>query len=287
MRSWSGAAPAKLNWHLEILGRAADGYHRLETVFQTLAWADTVRIDRRPGPATARLTITDRRPQSISITTCPAGNDNLVVRAVEAYRRVAPDLGAIDIHLTKQLPIAGGLGGGSSDAAAVLRGLALLCPRPDFDLAGLARELGADVAFFLIGGTAHGGDRGDRLTPLPDAPDRPIWLLLPACACPTPAVFAALSETERGPRQAHGPAAWALGDPAEHLHNRLSDAAGRVSPLVTTLLQRLAAAGCRHLLAGSGSTVFSLDPPPAGLPARVFRTRLRSASDLDCIDLPA
>jgi 4-diphosphocytidyl-2-C-methyl-D-erythritol kinase len=273
-------APAKINLVLEILGRRDDGFHALETVFQTLELADEVAVEVRPGDGIALV---------VEGADLPTGPDNLAWRAAAAYLARHP-LGRVAIHLRKRVPHGAGLGGGSSDAAAVLRALARLDPDPlaPAELAAIALVLGSDVPFFLVGGTAHALGRGEELTPLPDAADQPVTILKPPAGCPTPAVFRALSDAERGPRPARGPAAWAADlaarGPAGILANRMTAAAVRVEPTVGALLSWLADRGVPHLLSGSGSACLALgtlDPPP-GITA--WRTRFRPRARLDATD---
>ena len=183
-------APAKLNLALHVAGRRADGYHELRTVFQAVDFAD-------------RLYLRDRREAGIALRVSgeeagAAGPSeaNLVRRAGELLaRRRAPGRGA-EIHLVKNIPAGGGLGGGSSDAAATLLALARpwgLGADPS-DSARLALELGSDVPFFLLGGTALGEGRGERLTPLPAPADFGWLLAMPPFRVSTAQAFQALSE---------------------------------------------------------------------------------------------
>ncbi len=194
------AAPAKLNLHLEVLGRRADGFHALESIFQTIALHDVVELRLRSAPGIA-LTCDD--------ASLPVDQGNLAWRAAAAFLGRAPASG-VAIALAKRIPHGAGLGGGSSDAAAVLRGLARLLPGlwSADGLAGLAAALGSDVPFFLIGGSAHGTGRGEILTALPDLPAQPVTVLMPDASLATPAVFKAMTEAERGPRDLRGAAWW-------------------------------------------------------------------------------
>ena len=252
------AAPAKINLHLEILGRREDGFHALETVFQTLELADTVTLDVESNDHGISLDCQDPG--------VPNGPDNLVWKAAAGYLARRPGLGRVAITLVKLLPHGAGLGGGSSDAAAVLRGLASLdpTPLPRPELAALALELGSDVPFFLIGGTAHATGRGEVLTPLPDLPRRPSTVFMPAAILPTPAVFKALTPAERSPREARG-ASWFIQQPVEAwLHNRLEAPARRLCPEVDRLLEWLKNQGVPYLMTGSGAACIALahvDPP--------------------------
>lgn len=175
-------APAKLNLFLHILGRRDDGYHELQTLFQLLDHGD-------------ELTLRLRLDGVVAVTVEPsladvAERDNLVYRAALALRSLRPGPEGADIHIRKRLPVGGGLGGGSSDAATALVGLNRLWGL-GFDIATLCRlglHLGADVPVFVQGRTAWAEGIGERLTPvvLPQA-----WYLVvrPDCAIATAAVF--------------------------------------------------------------------------------------------------
>lgn len=273
-------APAKLNLHLEILSRRADGFHELETVFQALELADEVEVEVHPGGSGIALLCDDPG--------IPADRGNLVWRAAELFCAdgAVGEVG-VRIALTKRIPHGAGLGGGSSDAAAVLRALHRLIPggRSPTALAAMAAELGSDVPFFLRGGTQLGYGRGEILQPLPTPACRAVTVLMPeGVVLPTPAVFRALTEDERGPRAARG-AAWfrqALSADDSFtalLHNRLTAAAVRLCPAVGGLLEWLRNQGIPHLMSGSGAACFALahvDPPPG---VRAWRTHFRPAHD--------
>jgi len=148
-------AYAKINWSLRITGKRADGFHDLETLFQTISLHDTLMFEDSD-----QLTLTCDDP------VIPVDERNLVIRAARAAEKKA----AITLH--KEIPAGGGLGGGSSDAAATL--IALGRPSPE-----IALSLGSDVPFFLIGGTAYATGRGEILTPLPRVCGIPLLLLMP------------------------------------------------------------------------------------------------------------
>jgi 4-diphosphocytidyl-2-C-methyl-D-erythritol kinase len=268
------AAYAKLNLHLEILGRRADGFHELETIFQTIGLHDDVSVELLPG---------DGIDLSCDDPGLPCDARNLAWKAAAAYAAMQPLPGRIAIRLCKRIPAGAGLGGGSADAAAVLRACDQLAERPlgMATLERIAAGLGSDIAFLVRGGTAHATGRGERLTPLPDLPPLPLTLLMPEGAhCSTPAVYTALSDAERGPRPARG-AAWfaeRLADPAALLHNRLSAPARRVCPAVGALLDHLASLGVPHLMTGSGAACFAFATvaQPPGI--RAWQTSLTSAT---------
>ncbi len=259
-------APAKVNLYLEVLGRRGDGFHALETIFQTLDLADEVTVAVTAGSGVALR---------CSAPGVPADATNLAWRAAAAYLAERP-LGHVELTLIKRIPHGAGLGGGSSDAAAVLRALARLDakPLPAARLHAIATGLGSDVPFFLLGGTALAHGRGEVLTPLPPAPATTVTVLMPAAHLPTPAVFKELTELERGPRVAQGQAlAEQLATGRIPLFNRLTAPARRLCPAAAMLLDHLAASGLPHLLSGSGASCFVLGDiePPVGV--RAYKAR--------------
>ncbi|GAA2051824.1 4-(cytidine 5'-diphospho)-2-C-methyl-D-erythritol kinase [Williamsia deligens] len=158
-------APAKINLHLGVGDLRADGYHELETVFHAVSLTDEVRIT----PADTR-TITVTGPSGAhdrALDSVPLDSTNLAWKAVDALRaHVGGDHGEVAVSIAKGIPVAGGMAGGSADAAAVLAGLVRLW-RLDVgrdELSGIAAGLGSDVPFSLQGGTALGTGRGERLT---------------------------------------------------------------------------------------------------------------------------
>ena len=167
-------APAKINWTLEVLGRRDDGYHEVRSVLQTLSLHDNVTV----SPAE----YLEVRRSGVEIGQAGPAETDLACRAAEALRREAgkPELAAL-IELEKVVPAAAGLGGGSSDAAAVLRGLNRLWGL-SFDAERLRRigaKLGSDAPFFLTGGTARAGGRGDEVAPLADIAPLAVTIAVP------------------------------------------------------------------------------------------------------------
>ncbi len=179
-RDWP--APAKLNLFLHIVGRRADGYHELQTVFQLLDFGDVLDFEVTRGGDVRRVS----GPPDL-----PAEAD-LVVRAARLLQQRSGSDRGVDIHLHKNIPLQGGLGGGSSDAATVLVALNCLW-RLELSvdaLAELGRELGADVPVFVRGRSAWAEGIGDRLTPL-DLPERWFAVVRPGVSVSTAAVFQA------------------------------------------------------------------------------------------------
>jgi 4-diphosphocytidyl-2-C-methyl-D-erythritol kinase len=174
---------AKINLDLRVLCRRPDNYHELRTVFQTISLADSLGVTFTPSKKTA-----------IQVTG-PQIPDNLIVRAAESCLDAMRLTGQIEFDLDKQIPMGAGLGGGSSDAAAVLLALPVLAgriiDRPT--LLKLAEELGSDIPFFLLGGTAVAVGRGTELYPLPDRRPQAGVLVAPQLHVSTAEAYRRLS----------------------------------------------------------------------------------------------
>lgn len=221
---------AKINWSLRITGKRADGFHDLETVFQTISLHDELTFR-----ASDELSLTCDDP------TIPTDDTNLVTRAARLVG--APP---VAIELRKRIPAGGGLGGGSSNAATTL--MALGGDRDD--LPELALSLGSDVPFFLVGGTAYATGRGEVLTPLPSMSGIPLLLLLPEERVMTKEAFARI--TRYSP--ALGIEAYRAG--FENYTNDFEEPVFAVLPRLRDLKQRLYEAGATWAsMTGSGSTI--------------------------------
>ncbi len=158
-------SPAKINWTLDVLERRDDGYHEVRTILQTIDLSDTVTVAAAAG---LELELSG----SFDALRTEDSEDNLAYRAAQLLRhQYGVETGAL-IRLDKRIPIAAGLGGGSSNAAATLRALCSLwrLSVPGDELTSIAAKLGSDVPFFLTGGTAVGSGHGDEILQLPDAP---------------------------------------------------------------------------------------------------------------------
>lgn len=184
-------APAKLNLFLRIVGRRADGYHELQTVFRLLDWGDELRLRVRGDGAIARVTAIDGVPEA----------DDLTVRAARLLATQSGTALGADIGIEKRIPMGGGLGGGSSDAATVLVALNHLWATglDEDQLAELGRQLGADVPVFVRGRSAWAEGIGEQLTPL-KLPRRYYVVLDPHESVPTVALFQASELTRNAPR---------------------------------------------------------------------------------------
>lgn len=188
------AAPAKINFGLRVLDRRPDGYHEIETLFLPLDLCDWVEVEIGPEPGIQL---------EIEGADLPTDSENLAVRAALRTCEALGIPARLRLRLEKQIPIAAGLGGGSSDAAATLRAIEQLTGRslPDAQRLALARGLGADVPFFLDPTPALGTGIGEKLTPLADVPA--IWWLLIAFpfGVSTPRVYAEASRELTLPRR--------------------------------------------------------------------------------------
>ncbi len=188
-------AHAKINLGLEVLGPRPDGYHEIRTVYQSIGLCDTLEFH----PAAGGMALTCSDP------TLSTGVDNLVLRAARALQEATGCGKGARIHLAKRIPMQAGLGGGSSDAAATLLGLCRLwrlAPAPEL-LRDLARALGSDVPFFLVGGTALGAGRGEEVYALPDAPPMHLLVLPGTAGTPTGEAYRLLDERLTGARTPH------------------------------------------------------------------------------------
>ena len=276
----TGLAPAKINLTLEVGGPRPDGYHDLTSILQTLALADEVALE--PAAVTS---IENTGPFAGG---SPAGRENLVWRAIDA---LADALGRepepFRIRIVKRIPAAGGLGGGASDAATVLRLLARHWPGvTEHALATAAAAVGSDEPFFLAGGTAFVEGRGERVTPLPDLPGHGVMLFIPPDTLPnkTATLFRALDRdgqvdeptvstalAERLPVQVAG----------ADLYNSFERVAFDCFPGLAGLWERLEVrTGDAIRLAGAGPTLFWIGP--LGETERVRA----AATGLDCTIIP-
>ncbi|MBW3656916.1 MAG: 4-(cytidine 5'-diphospho)-2-C-methyl-D-erythritol kinase [Gemmatimonadetes bacterium] len=271
--SATAGAPAKVNLFLRILAREESGYHGLETLFCAVSLADTVTVHR--GAPGIRLVVEG------GVDTGPPER-NLAVRAAQCFHRELGEAAAVDIHLTKRIPSAAGLGGGSSDCAATLRALNALNGEP-FDraaLLGMAIELGSDIPFFLCGSPlALAWSRGERLLAVPPLPTRPVVIAHPGVAMATPDAFRRVAEKRGGgyqPRSRSIPIEqltdWAA--VAALAENDFQPVVAERIPLIGDAFDPLRDSGASvALMAGSGSSVFGVFAGPAERDGAMERLR--------------
>lgn len=250
------AAPAKINLALGVGPLREDGFHALATVYQALSLEDTVTLARDKRSS---ISVEGR---GVDVTGVPRDATNLAWRAAALL-----GVGSLRIAIDKRIPVAGGLAGGSADAAAVLVGCNALArrPLPQGVLLARAAELGSDVPFAVVGGTALGEGRGQVVTPVPSATF--WWVVVPADGgLSTPEVYREYDRLVPEPATpAVGPdllAALANGDAvalAPLLHNDLQQAALSLRPDLADVITRGEAAGAlRGVVSGSGPTTVFL-----------------------------
>ncbi|HUP66445.1 MAG TPA: 4-(cytidine 5'-diphospho)-2-C-methyl-D-erythritol kinase [Thermoanaerobaculia bacterium] len=259
MQSLSVRSFAKINWMLRILGRRPDGFHDLETIFQTISLHDVLTLRRA-----------DELEVGCDDPNIPAGPDNLVHRAAaEMIAEFGIDPVRIDIR--KVIPAGGGLGGGSSNAAFTLMALDRMfsLDAPLEKLLEIAARLGSDVPFFLIGGTAWATGRGERLEVLPSPAPIPLLLLLPAESVGTAEAYRALSEARgegssprpdaQGRSRAEKVMREGLLKRGNELENDFESVVFDMIPRLGELKEKATEAGAALvLMSGSGSTIFAL-----------------------------
>lgn len=244
-------ALAKVNLSLGVGQARADGYHQVRTVLQAIDLHDTLTFKARPGP----FTIT------CGVAGIPTDSRNLIWKAAyELSRAIGREtVDGIEVKLDKRIPAEAGLGGGSADAAAALRALSTLWnARLDgIALASVARLVGADVPFFLVGGAAYGSGRGDDLLPLADVRPFHVVIAKPDFGVQTGAAYGWFDEDGGVQDAPRALAAWP--EALLSVRNDLEPPVARRHPLVAELVSRFEEAGAAAAaMSGSGSAVFGL-----------------------------
>jgi len=251
-------ALAKINLDLRVLNKRPDGFHELRTIFQTISLSDTIDIEVQRGRT--RIEIDSDIP------------DNLIIRAAHLVLDAAKTSAHIKFQLNKRIPMGGGLGGGSSDAAAVLLALPALLkkPIPLETLIQLATQLGSDVPFFLAGGAAAATGRGTELYPLPDLPSYPVLLVAPGIHVSTADAYRALNRESTiglhsSTRSTFQAVVWRVASrlPARQWEsvNDFESVVFPLHPQLESIRGKLWSLGARPaLMSGSGSTLFGVFP---------------------------
>ena len=247
-------APAKINLRLDILGKRPDSYHEIRTWIYPISLVDELHIEKAD---TAQITITSTHPE------LPVGEENLAYGAAALFLKEHAPGGGVRIEIIKHIPQAAGLGGDSSDAAAVLKGMNALWGNriPSEGLMTLGAQIGADVPFFIVGKGATMGGRGEReITVLPPLN---LWLLLinPGSPLSTKQVYQqgkwGLTKEEEETKILMPPQD--LEKMGKFLHNDLEGPALELMPIIDELKEKLLEAGAQGvLMTGSGPTVFGL-----------------------------
>ena len=269
----SASAPGKINIFFKVGALKSDGYHDVLSIYQALDIRETVKVaDSSRWKVSVSGALSDEQ-----IAAVPTGEDNLVVRAAKSIGQLAnlTRVSELNFEITKNVPVAGGMGGGSADAAAAMLAVdELWDTQVDGEaLMKAAAELGADIPFALLGGTAIGIGRGDKLDPIDDV-QKLHWVLVPMdVGLSTPRVYAKLDEMRaaKGQEPTLVPVpqvphelidALVNGDArevAKHLHNDLQEAAVALMPeLSITMHAGLAAGALAAMVSGSGPTIAML-----------------------------
>ena len=266
-------AYAKLNLTLDVLGRRKDGYHDLRMVMQSVDLCDRLALKLRTDGRFAART---------DLSFLPNDDRNLAVMAARRFFAYCGQTGGLDVDIEKHIPVCAGLAGGSSDAAAVLRALNELTGAglTREELAAIGAQVGSDVPYCVLGGTALAEGRGERLTPLPPLPSCHVVLCKPAFAISTPELFGRID----GCRIVHRPdtagvlAALERGDltqVARRMYNVfeavLPERQARVVAEIRAVLIEAGALGA--CMSGTGPTVFGLFEEEGA--ARSARDRLK------------
>ena len=246
---------AKINWTLEVMDRRPDGYHELRTIYQSVSLYDTIRL--RASPGKIEVGCDDAR--------VPGDESNLAYRAANSLREVVGSRAGALIEIQKRIPVGGGLGGGSSNAAVTLLGLSALWKLEISNeaLSEMAAKLGSDVPFFLVGGTALGTGRGEIVSPIEQADCPFILLVNPGFSVSTADAYGKLSRLTRRASTSIMPFALMAANGVRGLphqaRNDLEQAVLPAHPEIAEVKRRLLGMGARTtLMSGSGATVFGV-----------------------------
>eukprot|EP00624_Nannochloropsis_granulata_P006756 evm.model.NODE_51261_length_21574_cov_29.278948.3 len=269
-------SPAKINLFLRIIRRREDGYHELASLFQTVAFGDTLLFKALPVSAT-------QDEFASSFTSLVTDKSNLVLRALDLFRRKTGKTQHFQVYLEKRTPVQAGLGGGSSNAATTLFAANKLlgCPASDEDLIEWSKELGSDITFFLSQGTAYCTGRGEILEPVPAlSPSTHLYIVKPPIGLSTPAVFKALdlnALSKEDPRALLSAFTTRLGKgepiPPSLYVNDLEPPAFQCIPRLKTIKDSLLSKGFTSvMMSGSGTSIFAMAPPslPPSFDAAAF-----------------
>ena len=246
---------AKINWTLDVLFKREDGFHELRTIYQTVSLCDQLRMSGTSGAI--EISCDDSR--------VPTDETNLAHKAATLLREATGVTRGARIEIEKRIPVAAGLGGGSSNAAATLLGLTRLweAELQERELIEIAMSLGSDVPFFLMGGTALGVGRGEEVYPIEQAECDHLLLVNPGFAVSTAIAYGKLSRLTRADSLRIIPftlfAAKAIHELPLAASNDLEQVVSAAHPEIAEVKQRLLSLGAQHaLMSGSGATVFAI-----------------------------
>ncbi|MBO4410774.1 MAG: 4-(cytidine 5'-diphospho)-2-C-methyl-D-erythritol kinase [Lachnospiraceae bacterium] len=254
--------PAKINWFLEVTGKRPDCYHELSTVFQAVGLYDALTIEKTGEEGI----LLEEEAGSISV---PLDETNLMFRAAALLFSAFELSGGLVIRFKKEIPVGAGLGGGSSDAAAVLYGINLLygLELSKAELRSFAVELGADVPFFLEGGTCFASGIGEELTPLPGEKTVALVIVKPEAYASTKEIFGSYDRGTKRQVRSSDPVTELFYGEAEGFEKRLSGVLfNALEPVTERFVPAIAAiralllenGACGTLMSGSGSAVYGI-----------------------------
>ncbi len=259
------SASAKINLWLRVTGKRDDGYHEVETRLCPISLADEISLSKRPDKA-VKLTCSD--------ATVPTDESNLALRALRAFESATGTRSGWDIHLEKRIPHGAGLGGGSSDAAAMLRGLNELggSPLNAPQLSELAAALGSDVPFFLQEAVCDAIGRGEKVQPVEFPWRLPIVLIKPSFNIPTPWAYHRWAESRELPGALYAPQLCEWGNMVNDLERPVFEKWTLLPTLKTWLLDQPETRAA--LMSGSGSTLFAIARSGADAAALAERAKV-------------
>lgn len=258
MKKLTISMPAKINISINVKNKLASGYHSVEMIMQTIDLFDIITVEKTQSG----ISIQCDNPK------LPCDQENIALKAAELFFAKCPDKGGAKITLKKNIPIAAGLGGGSSDAAGVLKALNELYKNclTDIQLIQLSRQLGSDVSFFLYGGTQYARGKGDEITKLPDLEGIHVILVNPGFPVSTQWVYNNLDLSNMGERPnisnlISAVEAMDINYIAKNMKNVLESVTLKEYPELKTLKDQLIELGALgSLMSGSGPTVFGIFP---------------------------
>ncbi len=256
MESIELAAYAKINLGLDVVRRLENGYHEVKMVMQTIGLHDTLRLEKtKEGIALF-----------VDSSEAPADENNLAYKAARLLKEHCGVAEGISIHLQKRIPVAAGMAGGSTDAAAVLKGMNRLFSLglSEEELCGIGVRLGADVPYCIMGGTALAEGIGEKLTVLPDAPDSVVLVAKPPVSVSTKYVYETLrlSEIEKHPDidgMVRAVRKGSLAGIVSRMENVLESVTEKEYSVITRIKHFMEENGAKKaLMSGSGPTVFGI-----------------------------
>jgi len=248
-------APAKINLALDVIGKRSDGYHDVKMIMQSISLADRVKVTRYNGRTRIRS----------NVENIPLNDNNIAIKAWRLMKDRFRLPGDVDIYLEKEIPVAAGLAGGSTNAAAVLKAVNQIFHlglTPE-SLAEIGSQIGADVAFCIYGGTALAEGIGEILTPLPSLPKAWLVLVNPGFGVSTGEIYQSLHWQQISHRpdtellvQAIKNGAWPM--ISSHMVNVLEEVTCTKYPVIKQIKGALHELGLKALMSGSGPTVFGI-----------------------------